>query len=1157
MRSDRANPNHLLTPSHHRSHTTTLYTMALCQAIAAMTFPAVSLGYGYYLQPRIFPFTTNAVSVAAFGFLLSRLWLGYRLALTGQYKEYNGALGHSKSSSPAASPLNRSYMSPTVRSSSSSSPLHFPLVFPIYYKYLLFLFALLCLQLLLSLVTPNSPVSGPAVFFTSMAVYILFHAAEQGLLVFLCQRSIGEGAIRRSCVWAALWATCVLTIVVVTASLDKQSAASSGDGGNSGPFNQTYIDAMANRARILGGGLLAPHNSPHTLSQPPAGDVTPADEWKFGSWLDVSGSVLVIDTDTHDMHYVYLSCWLCDAILLAHYCLLFVIRIRCLRIMPWLSSRVSAFSLARFLFLRRLLSLISILFFVIFSSHSELTFCLNLVIQAYMVSYGLCMYLFLVWDSGFWRKLEYLANGPYPAYRSLDDNGRKAPISSASAESGGSPPATPTQSSSIAPLLKLPRHGLTNLPPILSHLVDFSELAIDSSHPLAIGQEDTAVYSAVYRGQAVAVKRVRCDTLTIELIERELSEARMMSQISHRYVVRFIGVCIRPPAICLVSELAEGGSLLEWIKKRRREMEEEEGKEWQRRGGRGRMRWSRTTSGSHAVLLEEGKDDVDEGVQTDSSASSASALTSTAIDLSPSFPLSTILSFALDACCALTYLHSFSPPIVHRDIKAGNLVLCVSESSTNRSDASTPTSLSSPPSPLTPASSPSAFYLKLIDFGESRRHDGRDGQRQEKGTLHWMAPERMVEFPVPEHVRVILGEGGGGWKVDRVSEDQVRRLLMSVGVWDGVGEVEVWHDTSRAEVDDDEEWEAIIQATHTMRTESAAATVATVPSTAIGTPFALAGLPRNLSSSSNSSSSSSPSRLSTSSSSFLSRSLFQSSASRSSEKVDIYGLSLLIWSMLALQPHPFHLIPSFLVPYLVSRGVRPALPAHTPPLLRRLIHCGWQPDNRKRPTAGQMLERLECVQLQMAGMEVDTVALTQLQRRERANEGRPLTALTLSGTVESGKKRESEKERERGGEGAGRDLQRSRSHTPISQRRHSAHRATPTSFGLPPLISQPSSSLPADFMSVTVSFPAFSLPPLVPPVPVTSPPLSARSANTPEPLPLSPPSSFRRPDASRRGSGSLPPGMEGMGTIEQEGEDDDGERKGEEDAEHTYETAEP
>ena len=1131
--------------------------MALCQAIAGMTFPAVPLGYGYFLQPRIFPFTTNAVSVATFGFLLSRLWLGYRLALTGQYKEYNGALGHSKPTSPAASPLNRSYMSPTVRSSSSSSPLHFPLVFPIYYKYLLSLFVLLCLQLLLSLVTPNSPVSGPAVFFTSMAVYILFHAAEQGLLVFLCQRSIGEGAIRRSCVWAALWATCVLTVVIVTASFDKQSAVSGGDGGNSGPFNQTYIDAMTNRARILSGGLLAPPTASHQPPQerPIDDDVPPADEWRFGSWLDVSGSVLVIDTDTHDMHYVYLSCWLCDAVLLGYYCLLFVIRIRCLRIMPWLMSRVSAFSLARFLFLRRLLSLISILLFVVFSSHSELTFCLNLLIQAYMVSYGLCMYLFLVWDSGFWRKLEYLANGPYPAYRSLDDNGRKATISASSADSNGSPPATPTQSSSIAPLLKLPRHGLTNLPPILSHLVDFSELAIDSSHPLAIGQEDTAVYSAVYRGQAVAVKRVRCDTLTIELIERELSEARMMSQISHRYVVRFIGVCIRPPAICLVSELAEGGSLLEWIKKRRREMEDEEGREWQRRGGRGRLRWSRTSSGSHAVLLddgkEEGKEDGGEGAQTDSAVPSTSALTTAAIDLSQSFPLSIMLSFALDACCALTYLHSFSPPIVHRDVKNSNFVL----SSTARSNASTPASLSCPPSPLTPSSSPSAFHLMLIDFGESRRHDGRDGQRQEKGTLHWMAPERMVEFPVPEHVRVILGEGDGGWKVGRVSEDQVRRLLMSVGVWDGLGEVELWQE-SKADVDEDEEWEAIIQATHTMRSESAAATAAsTVPSSAIGSPSAQQALPRNLSSSSNSSSNSSPSRLSTSSSSFLSRSLFQSSASRSSEKVDIYGLSLLVWSMLALQPHPFHLIPSFLVPYLVSRGVRPALPAHTPPLLRRLIHCGWQPDNRKRPTAAQMLERLECVQLQMAGTDVDTVALSQLQRRERASEARPLTAPTLGSTAESGKKRDREGDKEHAVDGKGRDIQRSRSHTPNSQRRHSAQRATPTSFGLPPLITQPSSSLPADFMSPqpSVSFPAFSLPPLVP-MSATSPPPSARSVHTPvqSPLPTSP-STLRRPDSSRRGSGSLPVGMESMGTIEQEGDDEDSERKGEEDVEVGFE----
>ena len=41
--------------------------------------------------------------------------------------------------------------------------------------------------------------------------------------------------------------------------------------------------------------------------------------------------------------------------------------------------------------------------------------------QVYFSCYGLVLYIILMLDSNFWRRLEMLANGPFPAFRSLDD----------------------------------------------------------------------------------------------------------------------------------------------------------------------------------------------------------------------------------------------------------------------------------------------------------------------------------------------------------------------------------------------------------------------------------------------------------------------------------------------------------------------------------------------------------------------------------------------------------------------------------------------------------------------------------------------------------------------------------------------------------------
>ena len=64
---------------------------------------------------------------------------------------------------------------------------------------------------------------------------------------------------------------------------------------------------------------------------------------------------------------------------------------------------------------------------------------------------------------------------------------------------------------------------------------------------------------------------------------------------------------------------------------------------------------------------------------------------------------------ALDKAKGVFYLHSFNPPILHRDLKSLNLLL------------------------------DDSFRTKLIDFGWTRKLDGK--MTGKIGTYQWMAPE--------------------------------------------------------------------------------------------------------------------------------------------------------------------------------------------------------------------------------------------------------------------------------------------------------------------------------------------------------------------------------------------------------------------------------
>lgn len=170
-----------------------------------------------------------------------------------------------------------------------------------------------------------------------------------------------------------------------------------------------------------------------------------------------------------------------------------------------------------------------------------------------------------------------------------------------------------------------------------------------------LGEGTTAdVHLGTLRGVPVAVKEIRAlnddtDLATIQAVQREL---RVLSNVTHPNIVRFIGLVTETFPLRFVLEYCEGGSLFELLHNN-----------WQ---------------------------------------------------IALSWPQR--LKMMLDTAAAEAHLHSFDPPIMHRDLKSLNLMLL--HPVKNELD-----------SPI----------IKLADFGFARIEDR--AMTQGVGTKHWMAPE--------------------------------------------------------------------------------------------------------------------------------------------------------------------------------------------------------------------------------------------------------------------------------------------------------------------------------------------------------------------------------------------------------------------------------
>ncbi|EGZ15620.1 hypothetical protein PHYSODRAFT_506773 [Phytophthora sojae] len=166
------------------------------------------------------------------------------------------------------------------------------------------------------------------------------------------------------------------------------------------------------------------------------------------------------------------------------------------------------------------------------------------------------------------------------------------------------------------------------------------------------------VFVGSYRGRQVAVKKIRNERdVEREQVEQFVREISLISGLNHPRIVEFIGACWTTPAeLSAVTELMERGDLRDVTRR------------FKRRGYR--LTWE-----AHKTVI------------------------------------------ALHIAEALTYLHGLSPTVIHRDLKAKNVLLNAD------------------------------MEAKLSDFGIARErsfYDGSEHMTVGIGTSFWIAPEVLL-----------------------------------------------------------------------------------------------------------------------------------------------------------------------------------------------------------------------------------------------------------------------------------------------------------------------------------------------------------------------------------------------------------------------------
>ncbi|XP_057732669.1 serine/threonine-protein kinase STY46-like isoform X1 [Arachis stenosperma] len=96
---------------------------------------------------------------------------------------------------------------------------------------------------------------------------------------------------------------------------------------------------------------------------------------------------------------------------------------------------------------------------------------------------------------------------------------------------------------------------------------------IDPKH-LKIGTQIASgsygeLFKGIYCSQEVAIKILKPEHVNSDLQREFVQEVYIMRKVRHKNVVQFIGACTKPPRLCIVTEFMSGGSVYDYLHKRK------------------------------------------------------------------------------------------------------------------------------------------------------------------------------------------------------------------------------------------------------------------------------------------------------------------------------------------------------------------------------------------------------------------------------------------------------------------------------------------------------------------------------------------------------------------------------------------------------------